>query len=113
MEPTQLQRVFLFRSVLNKQYHKYTEVETNIMIGIYLMNKKGEKCSGNTLFVYLSKIHRTPSKKGLLATIRKLNAQEMLRITSKGAGLKIHLRLDGINYLKELEGSLRKVRFTA
>lgn len=112
MEPIQQKRVFLFRSVLNKQYNPYTEVETNIMIAIYSMGKKLERYSGNTLFVYLSKIYRTPSKKNLLATIRKLKKKEMIEVTSKGAGLKIHLRIKGVNYLMELENNFRRVRFT-
>lgn len=112
MEPTQLKRIFLFRSILQKKDNHYTEVETNIMIAIYLMSKKLERCSGNTLFVYLSKIYRTPSKKKLLATIRKLKEKEMIEVTSKGAGLKIHLRIKGVNYLMELEDNLRRVRFT-
>ena len=112
MKPTQLKRVFLFRSILNKQYGNYTEVEINIITAIYLMNEKNLRCSGNTLFTYLSAIHRTPSKKSLLFTIRKLKEREMIRVIGKGAGLKINLSLQGKIYLMDLEGKLRRIRFT-
>jgi hypothetical protein len=111
MRATQIKRSFLFRYVLLKQYSNYTEVETNILIGIYIMNERYERCSCNTLFEYLSKVHRTPYKKTLLTTIRKFKQEEMIRVYSKGPGTKIHLTMDGKLYLHNLEERLRRVRF--
>lgn len=110
MKVTQLKRTFLFRYVLLKQWQHFTEVETNILIAIYLMNIKCERCTCNILFKYLSKYHRTPYRKTLLFTIRKFKQDGMIRIIGKGAGIKIHLTIDGNLYLMRLEEKIRGVK---
>lgn len=107
MKITNIKRVFLFRYVLNKEWPNYTEVQTNVMIGIYLMNQKFERCSCNTLIDYLSKVCRTPNKKTLLSTIRKFKEDDIVRIYGKGAGTKIKLTTDGELYLTRLEEKLK------
>lgn len=112
MRATQLKRSFYYRYVLRKEYKPYTEVETNVMVGIYIMNETGERCSCNTLFAYLSKVHRTPYKKTLLATLRKFKQEGIIRVISKGPGTKIHLTIQGTLYLLGLEEKLRNLHFT-
>jgi hypothetical protein len=111
MRATQLKRILLFRKILNKEVDHYTEVETNILIGIYIMNIEHKRCSGNTLFNYLSKINRTPYKKKLLLTIRKFKQEEMIRTFGKGAGTNILLTLEAKLILFRLEEKMRSVRF--
>lgn len=110
MNPTQLNRIFFFRTILSEEFNKYSEVETNVLIGIYLMNKKYERCSSKTLSEFLSKIHRTPNKKTLLASIRKFKMEDMIRICRAGQGIKMHLTMHGILYLFELEKKLKMLR---
>ena len=111
MKATQLKRSFLFRHVLLKQWEHYTEVETNVLIGICLMNNSSERCSCNTLFEYLSKVHRTPYKKTLLSTLRKFKQEGMIRVLGKGPGTKIHLTTAANLYLFELERKLKSLQF--
>ena len=111
MKAIQLKRFFLFRFILLKLWPHYTEVETNILIGIYLMNCDFERCSCNTLSAYLSKMHRTPHKKTLLATLRKFKQDGVTRITGKGRGTNNHLTMDGTLYLARLEEKLIKTKF--
>jgi len=106
MQAVQLYRNLIFRYALRKQYLSYTEFETNILIGIYIMNTHAKRCSGNTLFIYLSKIHRTPNKKNLLATVRKFKTDGMIRVLSKGVGTNIRVTEFGKQYLHELEERL-------
>jgi hypothetical protein len=75
------------------------------------MNKQLKRCTGNTLLDYLSAIHRTPYKKTLLATLRRLKMDGMIRVVGKGTGSKIVLTLEGDLYLIRLEERLRKIRF--
>ena len=103
MKFTHLNRSFLFRKILLKEWPHYTEVETNVLIAIYLMNCNLERCSCNTLSEYLSMVHRTPHKKTLLATLRKFKREGVTRVTGKGPGTKIHLTMDGNLYLYRLE----------
>ena len=111
MRATNLKRSFLFRYILLKQWRHYTEVETNVLIGIHLMNQKSERCSCNTLFKYLSKVHRTPYKKKLLFILRKFKEDGMIRILGKGPGTKIKLTTDAILHLFQLEEKLRGENF--
>jgi hypothetical protein len=111
MNTTQLKRLFLYRAILKKQFENYSEVETNVIIAIYLMNKQFKRCTGNTLLDYLSAIHRTPYKQRLLGTLRRLKMDAMIRVVGKGAKSKIVLTLEGDLYLIRLEESLRKIRF--
>jgi len=110
MKFTYLKRSFLFRKILLKEWQHYTEVETNVMVGIYIMNETGERCSCNTLFAHLSAVHRTPYKKTLLATLRKFKQDGVIRVTSKGPGTKIHLTMDGTLYLLNLERRIRNIK---
>ena len=110
MKTTNIKRAFLFRHVLNKEWPHYTEVQTNVMIGICLMNEKYDRCSCNTLIDYLNKVHRTPYRKSLLSTIRKFKEDGIVRIYGKGAGTKIHLTTEGQLYLSRLEEKLKRVR---
>lgn len=110
MKITQLKRSFLFRYILLKQWQHYTEVETNILMGIYLMNTSFKRCSCNTLFEYLSKVHRTPYKKALLSTLRKFKQEGLIRVLGKGPGTKIHLTNDANLYLLRLEEKLKNLR---
>ena len=110
MKAIQLKRSFLFRFILLKQWPHYKEVETNILIGIYLMNCDLERCSCNTLSAYLSKIHRTPHKKTLLATLRKFKEGEFIRVNGRGPGTSIHLTIAAELYLFELEAKLKRYR---
>ena len=109
MRLTQLKRIFLFRYVLSKQFDHYTEVETNVLMGIFAMEEKCERCSCNTLLEYLSKMHRTPYKKTLLLTIRKLKENGMIRSINKGPATKIHTTLKGLLHLMELEKKLKGI----
>lgn len=111
MKTIQLKRSFLFRHILVKQWNQYSEVETNVLIGIFLMNEGLERCSCNTLFEYLAKVRRTPYKKKLLATIRKLKSDGMVRILRKGPGTNMLLTTDGKLYLIDLEEKLRQIKF--
>lgn len=112
MIATELKRHFLFRKILNKELNHYTEVETNILIGIYIMNIEHNRCSGNTLFNYLSKINRTPYKKKLLLTIRKFKQEGMIKKFGKGAGTNILLTLEAKLNLFRLEEKMRRVRIS-
>ena len=111
MKFTHLKRSFLFRKILLEEWPHYTEVETNVLIAIYLMNCDLERCSCNTLSAYLSKVHRTPHKKTLLATLRKFKQEGITRVTGKGPGTRIYLTMDGTLYLIGLEKKLRKTKF--
>ena len=112
MKFTQLKRSFLFRNILFKDWQNYSEVEINVVIGIYSMNYEFKRCSSNTLFRYLSKLHRTPYKKTLLATLRKFKQEGVIRVTGKGPGTKIHLTMDGTLYLSRIEEKLRRIQRT-
>ena len=109
MKLTHLKQSFLFRNILLKEWPHYTEVETNVLIAIYLMNCDLERCSCNTLCAYLSKVHRTPHKKTLLATLRKFKQEGVIRKIGKGPGTKIHLTMDSIIYLSNLEKSITRI----
>ena len=108
MKFTHLKRSFLFRKILLKEWPHYTEVETNVLIAIYLMKCDLERCSCNTLSAYLSKVHRTPHKKTLLATLRKFKQEGVIRKIGKGPGTKLHLTMDGNLYLMRLEDKVRR-----
>ena len=110
MRVTNLKMSFLYRQILLKREDHYTEVETNVLVGIYLMNNKYLRCSGNSLFKYLSTVHRTPYKKSLLQTIRKFNQHGIVRIIGKGACVKIYITMDGNLYLSSLEKKLAAER---
>ena len=110
MKLTYLNRSFFFRSTLLKVGRHYSEVETNGLIGIYLMNCDLIRCSCNTLTVFLSKMHRTPYKKTLLATLRKFKQDGIIRQTGKGRGTNMHLTIEGNLYLFRLEGKVRRVK---
>ena len=103
MRVTNLKRSFLFRKILLKREDHYTEVETNVLIGIYVMNNNYLRCSCNTLFKYLSSVHRTPYKKTLLLTLKKFRQEGMINKNGKGLTTKIHLTLKGELHLYELE----------
>jgi len=107
MRVTNLKRSFFFRQILLKREDYYTEVETNVLIGIYLMNNKYLRCSGNTLFKFLSAVHRTPYKKTLLITLKKFKQEGMINKNGKGLSTKIYLTLKGTLYLIELEEKLK------
>ena len=111
MKFTHLKRSFLFRKILLKEWPHYTEVETNVLIAIYLMNCDLERCSCNTLSAYLSKVHRTPHKKTLLAILRKFKQEGVIRKIGKGPGTKILLTMDGTFYLQRLEEKIRRIKF--
>lgn len=110
MRVTNLKRSFLCRKILLKREDHYTEVETNVLVGIYLMNNKYLRCSGNTLFKYLSTVHRTPYKKTLFITLKKFKQDGMINKNGKGL-TKIYLTLKGELHLFELERLIMKVRF--
>lgn len=110
MRITQLKKHLLFRKILNKELD-YTEVETNILICIFIMNIQYERCSGNTLFEYLSKLHHTPYRKKLLSIVRKFKHEGMIKILGKGAGTNIILTQDAKLILFELEAKIRRVTF--
>lgn len=112
MEVTKLKQVFLYRYLIGKECPHYSEVETNVMIGIYLMNKKYERCSCNTLFEYLSKVHRTPYRKTLLSTIRKFKEDGVIRINGSGINKSLKLNAIGQLYLIELEKKLKGLKFS-
>lgn len=111
MRATQLKRSLLFRYVLMKQFDHYSEVETHILTSIYLMNVDHKRCSGNTLFKYLSKIHRTPSKKKLLLIVKKFKEQERVRRYGKGPGTNLVLTEHGKQYLFDLERKLKGIKY--
>jgi len=111
MQADQLYRNLLYRQALRKQFNSYTEFETNILIGIYVMNAQAMRCSGNTLFNYLATIHRTPYKKNLLATLRKFKKEDRIRGNNAGAGTNIRLTEFGKQYLFDLEERLRSFQF--
>jgi len=112
MRATELKRNLLFRKVLNKEFNHYSEVETNILISIYFMNIQYERCSGNSLFKYLSKINRTPYKKKLLLAIRKFKQEGMIKVNGKGASTNILLTQDAKLILFRLEEKVRRVRIS-
>lgn len=114
MKTTQLTRCLLFRSALQKQINPLTEKETFILICISVMNDQHCRCSGNTLFRYLSKIHRTPSRKDLLSIIRKFKAPDgqddlMIRELGTGPGKNYLLTEGGKRHLFELGKKLKGV----
>ena len=102
MRATQLKRSRLFRYVLMKQFDHYSEVETYILMSIHLMNNQGKRCSCNTLFTYLSKIHRTPYKKKLFMIIKNLKEQGRIRGLGKGRGANLVITEYGRQYLFHL-----------
>ena len=107
-----LKQSFLFRSILLKEGQHYTEVETNVLIAIYLMNCNLERCSCNTLSAYLLKVHRTPHRKTFLATLRKFKQDGVIRQMGKGRETNMNLTMDGTLYLYRLEGKVSMVRFS-
>jgi hypothetical protein len=109
MQTDHLYRNLLYRYSLKKQFVIYSEFETNVLFGIYVMNRQFQRCSGNTLFKYLSQIHRTPYKKSLLAAIRKFKSDGCIRATGKGSGANIHLTEFGKQHLSELEERLNGI----
>ena len=110
MRATQLKRALLFRYVLMKQIAHYSEVETYILLCIFMMNNNGERCSCNTLFRKLAKIHRTPYKKKLLLIVRNFKEQDLVRSFGKGAGTNLVLSQRGKQHLFDLEEILRCVK---
>ena len=110
MRATQLKRALLFRYVLNKQRDHYSEVETYILLCIFMMNNSGERCSCNTLFKKLAKIHRTPYKKKLLSIVRKFKEQDLIRSFGKGPGTNLVLSQQGKLHLFDLEEKLRGIK---
>ena len=92
-----------------KQFDHYSEVETHILVSIYLMNNDGKRCSCNTLFAYLSKIHRTPYKKKLLLIVKKLKEQNRVRGTGEGRGTNLVITEYGRQYLFHLEKKIRGI----
>jgi Mg2+/Co2+ transporter CorC len=109
MRITQITRQFLFRQSLEKINNSAsarfgcTEKETNFLIGILLMNRNLQKCSGNTLFKYLSKVHRTPNKKAMLATLRRFKNEDLIRQFGNGAGSNLRVTEAGKLFLFGLE----------
>ena len=110
MRATQLKRALLFRYVLNKQRDHYSEVETYILLCIFMMNINGERCSCNNLFKKLSKIHRTPYKKKLLLIVRNFKEQDLVRSFGKGAVTYLVLSEQGKQHLFDLEEKLRGIK---
>ena len=105
---TRLNRVLLLRKFLMRQYEQYTEAEVNLMICIYEMNEREECCTRKTIFEFLSKIHRTPYKKKLLATIRKFKKDEMIRITKRARVSHIEIGIHGYLFLSRVDSELGK-----
>lgn len=93
-----------------KQRDHYSEVETYILLCIFIMNNNGVRCSCNTLFKKLSKIHRTPYKKKLLLIVRNFKEQDLIRVLGKGAGTNLVLSQQGKLHLFDLEEKLRCVK---
>ena len=110
MTATQLKRSLLFRYILIKQFDHYSEVETHILISIYLMNNDGKRCSCNTLFAFLSKIHRTPYKKKLILILKKLKEQDRIKSFGKGSGTNLIITEYGRQYLFHLERKIRGIK---
>lgn len=110
MTATQLKRSLLFRYILMKQFDHYSEVETHILVGIYLMNNDGKRCSCNTLFTFLSKIHRTPYKKKLLLIVKKLKEQNRIKGIGNGRGTNLVITEYGRQYLFHLEKKMTDVK---
>ena len=110
MRATQLKRALLLRYILMKHIDHYSEVETYILMCIYFMNNNYERCSCNTLFIKLSKIHRTPYKKKLLLIVRNFKEKDLVRCLGKAAGTNLVLSQRGKLHLFELERKLRSVK---
>jgi len=89
-----------------------TDKEIYLLIAIFIFNKQYRRCSGNTLFKYLSGIHRTPSRKDMFSIIRKFKknngqAPAMIIELGVGPGKNYLLTEGGKQYLFELERRLR------
>lgn len=111
MRATQLKRSLIFRFILLNKIDHFTEVETHTLIAIYLMNIDYQRCSGNTLFKYLSKIHRTPYRKRLLLTLRNFKETGIIRLSGKGPGTNLFLTEHGKQYLFDLERKLKGIKY--
>ena len=64
--------------------YEQKQIEAHILVCIFIMNNNGERCSCNTLFKKLSKIHSTPYKKKLLLIVRNFKEQDLIRVFGKG-----------------------------
>ena len=109
MKINNLTKCFLFRLALRKTIDYYSEREINFLIGIFLMNKNAKRCSGNTLFTYLSKVYRTPDKKYMLSVLRKFKSEDLIRVLIKGPGTNIVLTEYGKQHLSDLEIALGNI----
>lgn len=107
MTITHLRRSFLFRVALNKTINTHTELETNFLIGIYLMNKDLKRCSGNSLYKLLSNVYRMPDKKKMLGMIRSFKSKGLVHISGNGASTSITLTQDAKQFLFDLEKKLK------
>lgn len=110
MNITNLKRQLFFKYALNKYEDHFSEMESNILIAIHLMNSHSERCSSNTLILFLKKIKHTPRKQNLLKVIRKFKQKELVRGYGKRNGTNILLTIEGNKYLHGLEHQLRRAR---
>ena len=75
-----------------------------------MMNDKYQRCSPNTIFIYLKTIHPRAAQKNQLSHVRLLKREGMIQITGPGPGTDIILKMDGLAFLFEIETELRKIR---
>mgnify|MGYP000976757977 CR=1 FL=1 len=110
MKLTYLKRCLLFRSAFKKQIERLTEGETFILLCIYLMNKKGERCSCNTLRMFMASVNHAQRNKNLRAVIRKFKSDGLIRSFGKVVGANIVVSVLGQLHLIGLEKSLRSMK---
>ena len=110
MNITNLKRQLFFKYALNRYADHFSEMESNILIAIFLMNAHYERCSCNTLTLFLSKIKHTPRKQNLIITIKKFKQLDFVRVYGKRNATNILLTTEGNKYVQGLEKQLRRSR---
>ena len=109
MKLLNIKRALFYRHLVLKQWDHYSELETNILLAIFLMNEDAKRCSSNTLFCYLSKIRRTPYKKKFLIILKQFKSKELIRVFGKGRTVNMVLTLEGKLHLYDLEKRVKQI----
>ena len=107
MNITTIKRQLFYRYALSKMNFQFTEMENNILIAIFLMTASAQRCSSQTLILFLSKIRHTPNKQIFLRTIKKLIEKDFIKKFGDKAGTNMYLSTAGRLYIYDLEKEMR------
>ena len=99
-----------YKKVIKNSIAEVSESEALILIALDTMTKKGIHRTGNSLFKFMSKYKRTPHRKKMFATLRKLKQQNSIRVIGSKRANNIYLTFDGEARLQDLERDLKNVK---